>query len=116
MIDSLHPWADACEDFVADGARCFGDIIDADAIFIAKQGEVGAFMHQCFGHVGDIKAQHIHCHAANERHFIVANIANAFARKMAQIPIRIAASDGGDARAFGGGDGGVVVLLCGAMP
>jgi hypothetical protein len=65
-------------------------------------------MGEGFGHMAYIKAQHIHGYAANERHFLRADITHRMPAGVAQIAIGIAARHGGDARPFGQGLGGAV--------
>lgn len=40
-IHPLHPRPDACQHLVTDGAGSIGDIIHADAVFVAEQFDMG---------------------------------------------------------------------------
>src|SRR5262245_22683319 len=99
--DTMHPGPEPRQQLIADGAGTVGQVVDGDAL--AHYLHPATAAAQLLRHVGDVHRDEVHRYATDDRHRIVADVADraGFARGDAQgtqEAVGVAAGDGGDAR------------------
>lgn len=101
LFDYPHTLSDRANQFVSNRARSVGNFFHRQPT--TPKGNGGADAH--IGHVGDVRAEHIHGHTPHGLSALAIYHDRRAARCMAGIAIRIAASDDCDGHGFVGGEG-----------